>query len=390
MAAGPARGSLEVSDIRFDKQGDNVTLAFDVAAGKKSVRNGAHLVITPVLASEGHRKELPLIVVKSKSSRALNESAGNLPAEALAANTLYVYNNSTESYSANLRFEEWMQGADLVFEGADIQCCSEMEMSPRTIASNILNLGSGKYEFVVTEAVYHAPEQGPSTGDLLAGRYSFIAPLVEFAPSIGADGGLTSGHSTSDAYANTEVGRAEADRYIDNNQEGALIIYFRRGAYEADPSFSGNEASLQTLYKAVREIYDSPDSEVSHVIIAGFASPEGTVKFNDRLAWNRAVVVKDLLVENTPVSSNMVSVYNGAVNWSKLRELVVESGMKGKDRVLEIIDNTPLETAKLQDNRIERLKKLDGGAPYKYMLDNLFPELRNAAFIKVYYENKSK
>ena len=31
--------------------------------------------------------------------------------------------------------------------------------------------------------------------------------------------------------------------------------------------------------------------------------------------------------------------------------------------------------------------KLGSGRPYLYMLEHMFPELRNAAFIKVYYEN---
>ncbi len=41
----------------------------------------------------------------------------------------------------------------------------------------------------------------------------------------------------------------------------------------------------------------------------------------------------------------------------------------------------------MKKGRELELMKLSGGRPYLYMLEHMFPDLRNAAFIKVYYEN---
>ncbi len=400
----PGRGSLDVSDIRFDKQGDRVTLGFRIAAGKKVVRKGGHLVVTPVLAKEGRRMVLPLIVVEGRTARTLRKLDAAQPV-ALDAGTVYLKNSGETDYRATLPFAEWMQGADLLFEGTDIVCCSERDMDLGLIAADVMNPGTGSLDFVVTETVHYekpAPK-APTAGDRFAGLYSFIAPLEDFAPSIdgydAAKGGAGTGTGAKGAVtpealpgilADSEVSRQEAERYIANNQEGALVVYFKQGIYEMDASYRDNAAMLELLYKVVREIHDSGNSEVAHVIIAGFASPEGTVQFNDRLAWSRAAVVKELLVENTPLEDNMVSAYNGSVNWYKLRELVSASDMKRKEQVLSIIDSAPVESTRLDDTRIPRLKALDGGAPYRYMLDNLFPMLRNAAYIKVYYENTDR
>lgn len=46
-------------------------------------------------------------------------------------------------------------------------------------------------------------------------------------------------------------------------------------------------------------LQESKTSRVVRVVIVGSASPEGTLAFNDRLAWNRAVALKDFLLRNT-------------------------------------------------------------------------------------------
>ena len=82
------------------------------------------------------------------------------------------------------------------------------------------------------------------------------------------------------------------------------------------------------------------------------------------------------------LGAEQIELYNGKVNWGGLRKLVAQSSMPYRDQVLNIIDNTP------DYRRQAELMRLGGGAPYRYMLNNLFPELRNATYIKVYYENK--
>jgi hypothetical protein len=75
----------------------------------------------------------------------------------------------------------------------------------------------------------------------------------------------------------------------------------------------------------------------------------------------------------------------GGEDWEGLRELVASSQMADKGIVLQIIDNVPL--AEGNHGREARLKELNGGASYRYMYDHLFPELREAAYITVYFRN---
>jgi hypothetical protein len=56
--------------------------------------------------------------------------------------------------------------------------------------------------------------------------------------------------------------------------------------------------------------------------------------------------------------------------------------MVGKDQVLNIIDNVP------ESQRKARLQSLNGGRTYRGMLDILYPQLRSACYLDVWYDKK--
>lgn len=57
--------------------------------------------------------------------------------------------------------------------------------------------------------------------------------------------------------------------------------------------------------------------------------------------------------------------------------------MQYKDEVLEIINTVPV-----MRGREKRLMDLKWGHPYNYMMDHFFPKLRNAGYIRIFYETK--
>lgn len=64
------------------------------------------------------------------------------------------------------------------------------------------------------------------------------------------------------------------------------------------------------------------------------------------------------------------------------------SSLPNKREIIDIIENVPISDPVRNTSREGELKKLDGGRTYDYMLKNLFPDLRKASYIKVYYGNK--
>ena len=115
--------------------------------------------------------------------------------------------------------------------------------------------------------------------------------------------------------------------------------------------------------------------------MVGFASPEGTLKFNTELGDGRANALREYIQREMPhLKDEQFYIINGVENWDGLRRMVAESDMKDKDAVLNIIDTESGEKRK------RALKQLNWGTTYYYMLKNFYPQLRMACYVAVYYD----
>jgi hypothetical protein len=156
---------------------------------------------------------------------------------------------------------------------------------------------------------------------------------------------------------------------------------------DIDMTMGDNRKMLETMTGAFRVIERDSNAVLRKIVIAAYASPEGTLAFNTKLAAARAMSVEKyfLSVMDNP-DPNLFELINGREDWDGLRNAVVKSNMDDKDAVLKIIDSYTIT----QEIRKTKLKQLDGGAPYKYMLENLYPPLRNGGYLQIFYEVQRK
>lgn len=224
-----------------------------------------------------------------------------------------------------------------------------------------------------------------SVADSLANHFSFLAPSSEFgqgnkskeAKLFNLDMALNMNAESFSSSQNPD------ERFIAENEKGAILIHFSRSGTTIDRYYQENNTSLVTLASVLKMIQVSNDSRVSRIVVAGFASPEGLLSENDRLARQRALTVRNFILANSTVHADNIHLYNGSEDWRGLRKLVAASDMEAKSAILRIIDNVPIKAG-----REKRLMDLAGGAPYRWMALHFFPKLRNAAYIKVYYTDK--
>ncbi len=367
---------ISVTGIELERRDGRVTASFDVNVGKKATKSRYNLVVKPMLYKGQDVMELPNIIVQGRHAAIADKR--HLMVAGMSAygdDAIFTRNGQTLSYTAEFSEQDWMPGSDLVFDAASVGCCSAQRADIGLIAENVLWSEPVTEYYTVLEQV--PVEKGVTTGDRLAMQHPFIVTITEMAEP----------GSRDYAMPLNLPGQSESEVFIDRNRDGSLSIYFRQGERVIDRYFSTNNKSLVDIVSSVREIDRSSDSKIVGIMIAGFASPEGTLEFNDRLAWDRAVALKNFIADNTGVDASLMNLYNGAVDWAGLRKLVAESDMRDKETVLYIIDNVPVWDARRETGRRVQLMRLNGGETYNYMLKNFFPQLRQAAYIKVYYEN---
>jgi outer membrane protein OmpA-like peptidoglycan-associated protein len=218
-----------------------------------------------------------------------------------------------------------------------------------------------------------AEEPAVTTGDKLAETHPYVVKL-----SANALEHILESNSEHLLLADTNTGK------------NSLDIRFPQGSFRVNPDFADNYEELEKIIRSIRDIEASSDSRVTAVFIAGYASPEGSAAINKTLADRRAKALKEYISKRTRFGDIRFITYNGELNYRELRTLVAASSMPYRDRVLDIIDNTPIWDSRRNMGRRGELMKLAGGEPYRYMYRNFFPKLRVAAYIKVLFDDKKK
>lgn len=356
-----AGGLAEISGVTVDRSGCDVTISFRGWTEKRNMGANTRLAMLPVITNGQYRISLPAVIVQGRNARLLESRSEWISGRVINYSDAWMTQpGESFEYRASVEFQAWMEGADLVLESVAWGCGSAHHYQPEMLSGNILPAVIREEPAPVLAVL---PEPGPqSTGDTLALTFSFVIPEAQWN---------------------------KAEPIYDEDRQQALIVYYRVSRSNIEPEFNGNEMILTNLIAAVNTILESSDSRVSRIIVAGFASPEGSFDFNDRLAWERAVSVKEYIMKNTGIQDRLISIYNGSEDWRGLRMLVESSDLYDKQQILTLIDTVPILAPDGRSKlRLERLKEIDGGRTYRYIQENFFPKLRNGAFIRVYYENE--
>lgn len=363
-AVGQRFGDVYISEPVIDKNEELVTVSFRAEIGKSAVEKDYLMVFGPELTDGVFHWSLPVIVVQGKRAKVLLERSIFASEDiCIFSDALFAKNGDVVEYSAAVPYQGWMEGASLSVKAVKAGCCSSSVLVSEVLTENLKlqpELEPEPEVRIITDTVY--VEEHLSTGDKLSQSYSFVTP-------------------------GEDVADIEPDVLYNDDRENTITIHHVQGKYEVIRDFANNRQALTDLMSSIRILENCIDSEVTAVLIAGFASPEGSYEINDKLAWNRAVSVKEYILNHSGLRPDQIKIHNGSSDWQGLRMLVEESSMAEKDIILDIIDNTPVWDAERNVGRLGELMRLGGGDPYRYMLANLFPQLRNSAYIKVYYKN---
>ncbi len=346
------RRTVRVKDFELVQSSEGqVAVDFTLVIGSRAAARGNTLSIIPVLKRGGLSRELTPVVIRGRRAKILYErrfiaspqTAARDGSEAITAD-----NGQSLKYHIVIPFEDWMAGSALSLEGVDEGCCSATRTDMGLIAENLMVIPG---EVVVEEKIA-IPQRVFTTAEKLAERFPFVKPS----------------------------GSDEA-----RSRDG-ITVYFHQGRHDIDQNYRMNHQSLIDILSVVREIERSGDSEVERIVIAGFASPEGSWEHNMRLSERRGEAVRKFIFDNTSIRADRLSVHAGGEDWDGLRELVAGSDMWDKQMVLDIIDRYPVWGP--EGGRESKLMRLRGGETYRYMYRNFFPNLREAAYIMVYYKDK--
>lgn len=169
----------------------------------------------------------------------------------------------------------------------------------------------------------------------------------------------------------------------------SVEIRFRVSKSALDPDFALNRVALDRIADSLKTGYTDSIYRLQKVLVIGGASPEGSVAVNQRLSERRARSIFSYLSRYGELPQELTTFHYLGRDWKGLREAVRhDENVPYREDALalltEIIDDNDSDSPSIKDP-LYRLKTLKGGAPYRYMLRNIFPDLR-ASKVVLFYE----
>ena len=322
-----------VVNHKMNVDGDMVTVTFEVDTDRADIPAQRKEVILPYIFNEKDTLYLDPLEIYSKGrfkrERQEYAIAGDSSWE-LSGNQI-LQKEGVYSYASQVPLKRWMKNATLGIMRQMVGCACEEDMSSEDLAQ---------------ASLFEEPQ--------------VQRPVPEYH-------------------------LAEMTRNWDFGQD-ELEIIFKVSKIEIDSSVFNNEVTFGKILDAVDKIYSNPHYRVDKIEIAGYASPEGTRRFNNWLGKNRAKALVDYIINNRPqygLTEDNFRIRNGEENWVGLRRVLEGSEMEGKERVISIIDNPDIPDELKKD----KIKWIDHGKTWKKMLDEIYPHLRCARYLAVYYDS---
>ncbi len=164
-------------------------------------------------------------------------------------------------------------------------------------------------------------------------------------------------------------------------KEGSAFLDFPVNRTEIHPDYRQNSHELATIRETVESVRDDKYADITSISIKGFASPEGSYANNERLAKGRSEALLAYLKEQYDPAGTDTDVQYEPEDWKGLEVRIEHSSMPAKDALLSVIRDTSITDP---DRREAKLKTINGGEPYHYLLKEIYPALRHSDYTVSY------
>lgn len=180
---------------------------------------------------------------------------------------------------------------------------------------------------------------------------------------------------------NDDAIRQIYNRYVDSLK---VCLHYKYESVELLLDYKNN-ADIVKFVDSIKVMDRDTSYAVWRILIRTISSMEYSSAQNRRICDDRASMVKEyLLSELSAKYSVILETKLTKRDWVELERLVVGADVPMKDDVLNIIRTTPefrMEGDRMIEVRKPEIVALDGGRPWKYILENLCPQMVNVEIV---------
>ena len=166
-------------------------------------------------------------------------------------------------------------------------------------------------------------------------------------------------------------------------------IYFKKMYTLLDTTYKDNAKHMAFIVNEIGRILEDPQMGISKISVVSSASPDGYQERNEKYANERAESISNIIVGRYPQTKNLFEVKSLGIDWDGAIRVVEESDVKYKEEVLKILREYPVQqqkNGKMSYPRIDNLRRLRGGIPYRWLTENSFKELRKTVVVVYFWK----
>lgn len=166
-----------------------------------------------------------------------------------------------------------------------------------------------------------------------------------------------------------------------------FVINFRQSKWKLNQAFGNNTAVLDSIEHLFTTIESDSIYRLRSVSFVGGASPEGPVWFNHFLSEQRAHSLFDYLNKRGHLSDDDVrQIRFVGRDWDGVLRLAEsDDAVPYRQETLALLQTIVAEKHRSggiePPHSLERLKRLRGGVPYRYLYRNIFPIVRASRLV---------
>ena len=151
-----------------------------------------------------------------------------------------------------------------------------------------------------------------------------------------------------------------------------IRVYFRQNVSILDTLYVMESESLPAFVERIKPLFNDTLFTLKNIHVVGSSSPEGPLRFNQKLAHQRALSVASYLKEHLFIVDSLLQVSSKGVDWEDLKTLVARlENLPNRVEVMEV-----LEKDYGHNERLWRLKQINRRIPYRWLYKHVFPLLR--------------
>lgn len=174
------------------------------------------------------------------------------------------------------------------------------------------------------------------------------------------------------------IGADEFERITKEEQEAA-IYYLINSAQIRTKEI--NSADIKAMEKFLKDAKAAEDMELKNVQIQSYASPDGPMSLNEKLANNREGAADNFVKNN--MKKNKVDEYKNldffkkyvvAEDWEGFKKAMEESNIRDKELILRVL-------AMYSDPEVREREIKNISSAYSVVADQILPKLRRSKFI---------